>query len=97
MADSIDDHSRPHARQQTSDIETSPMARMPYDRRQFAVPGRAAWLEVLRFAGLGFAMTALPGCAVVGGIFKAGVWVGVLAVVLVLGVAFAAVMRLSKR
>ena len=26
-----------------------------------------------------------PGCAVVGGIFKAGVWVGVLAVVVVVG------------
>ena len=29
------------------------------------------------------ALLALQGCAVVGGIFKAGVWVGVLAVVII--------------
>ncbi|PYR67918.1 MAG: phosphatidate cytidylyltransferase [Acidobacteria bacterium] len=28
----------------------------------------------------------LPGCAVVGGIFKAGAWVGALAVILVIGI-----------
>lgn len=33
--------------------------------------------------GKGFALT-LPGCAVVGGIFKAGAWVGALAVILVI-------------
>ena len=29
---------------------------------------------------------ALPGCAVVGGIFKAGAWVGALAVIAVIGI-----------
>ena len=36
----------------------------------------------LLFLGL-FLISILQGCAVVGGIFKAGVWVGVVAVVLV--------------
>lgn len=29
---------------------------------------------------------ALPGCAIAGGIFKAGAWVGALAVILVIGI-----------
>jgi hypothetical protein len=33
---------------------------------------------------LSLALLALTGCAIVGGIFKAGVWVGILVVVLVL-------------
>ncbi|HMH24434.1 MAG TPA: hypothetical protein VK563_21780 [Puia sp.] len=39
----------------------------------------------------------LPGCAVVGGIFKAGVWVGVLAVVFVLILIIWLVTRSSKK
>ena len=39
----------------------------------------------------------LPGCAVVGGIFKAGVWVGVLAVVLVVGLILFLVSRGSGK
>lgn len=31
------------------------------------------------------ALTTLPGCEVIGGIFKAGVWTGVLAVAAVIG------------
>jgi hypothetical protein len=34
---------------------------------------------------------SLSGCAIIGGIFKAGVWVGVIAVALVVGVLFALV------
>jgi hypothetical protein len=38
----------------------------------------------------------LPGCAVVGGIFKAGVWVGVLAVVLIVGIILYFVSKAGK-
>lgn len=38
--------------------------------------------QSLLFASV-FLMMALQGCAVAGGIFKAGIWVGVLAVVLI--------------
>ncbi|HEY4064990.1 MAG TPA: phosphatidate cytidylyltransferase [Puia sp.] len=41
-------------------------------------------------------VAVLPGCAVVGGIFKAGVWVGVLAVVLVIGLILWIVSKSSK-
>jgi hypothetical protein len=34
---------------------------------------------------------SLNGCAIIGGIFKAGVWVGVIAVALVVGLLFALV------
>jgi len=37
-----------------------------------------------------------PGCAVVGGIFKAGVWVGVLGVVFVVGIIIFIVSRAKK-
>ena len=40
----------------------------------------------LLIALLVLASVALPGCEVIGGIFKAGVWVGVLGVVFVLAV-----------
>jgi hypothetical protein len=39
---------------------------------------------------------SVSGCAVVEGIFKAGVWVGVLAVVIVLAVAFGLVRLMSS-
>jgi hypothetical protein len=39
----------------------------------------------------------LPGCAVIGGIFKAGVWVGVLAVVLVVGIILYFVSKVGKK
>ncbi len=38
----------------------------------------------------------LPGCAVVGGIFKAGVWVGVLGVVFIVGIIIFIVSRSKK-
>lgn len=38
---------------------------------------------------------SLSGCAAIEGIFKAGVWVGVIAVVIVLAVAFGLVRMLS--
>jgi len=40
-----------------------------------------AWLQLLLLVAIAI---ALPGCAVAGGIFKAGAWMGALAVVLVL-------------
>jgi len=39
----------------------------------------------------------LPGCAVVGGIFKAGVWVGVLAVVFIVGIILYFVSKAGKK
>jgi hypothetical protein len=39
----------------------------------------------------------LPGCAVVGGIFKAGVWVGVLGVVIIVGIILYIVSRGSGK
>jgi hypothetical protein len=39
---------------------------------------------------------SLSGCAAIEGIFKAGVWVGVIAVVILLAVAFGLVRLLSK-
>jgi hypothetical protein len=41
------------------------------------------WLQVLLLA---LVAIALPGCAVAGGIFKAGAWVGALAVILVIAI-----------
>ncbi|MEA2658208.1 MAG: hypothetical protein QOF64_793 [Candidatus Binatota bacterium] len=40
---------------------------------------KLSWLAILAFA------TALSGCEIVGDIFKAGVWVGVLLVIGVIG------------
>ena len=40
---------------------------------------------------------SLPGCTVVGGIFKAGVWVGVLAVVFVVGIILYFVSKAGKK
>jgi hypothetical protein len=39
----------------------------------------------------------IPGCAVVGGIFKAGIWVGVLAVVIVVGIILLLVSKVSGK
>ncbi|MEO7034081.1 MAG: phosphatidate cytidylyltransferase [Polyangiaceae bacterium] len=41
--------------------------------------------NVLALSALGGLSLSLNGCAVIGGIFKAGVWVGVIAVVAVIG------------
>jgi hypothetical protein len=41
------------------------------------------WVHVLLLV---LVALALPGCAVVGGIFKAGAWVGALAVILVIAI-----------
>jgi hypothetical protein len=41
------------------------------------------WTQLLLLV---LAAITLPGCEIVGGIFKAGVWVGVLAVVLVIAI-----------
>lgn len=43
------------------------------------------------------AVIAMPGCEVVGGIFKAGMFVGILMVVLVVGVVFFLVGKMRKR
>ena len=42
-----------------------------------------AWLQL---ALLLLVVIFLPGCAIAGGIFKAGAWVGALAVILVIGI-----------
>ena len=42
-----------------------------------------AWLQLLLLV---LVAVLLPGCAVVGGIFKAGAWVGALAVILVIAI-----------
>ena len=52
--------------------------------------------SLLYVTGLAALVYALPGCRVVGGIFKAGVWVGgivVLALALIVAGIFAAVRR----
>ena len=48
-------------------------------------------------AALLSAIFMLPGCALAGGIFKAGVWVGVLAVVIVIGLILFLVSRGSGK
>lgn len=40
------------------------------------------------WASLFFLITTLSSCEIIGGIFKAGVWVGVLLVILVIGIIF---------
>jgi hypothetical protein len=44
---------------------------------------------------LGSLAVSLNGCAIIGGIFKAGVWVGVIAVALVVGLVFGVVRMLG--
>jgi len=51
-----------------------------------------AWLQL---ALLLLVIVFLPGCAVVGGIFKAGAWVGALAVILVIGIVAFVVAKVS--
>jgi hypothetical protein len=41
-------------------------------------------------------LLSMSGCAVVGGIFKAGVWVGVLSVVVVVGLVIWGISRLVR-
>jgi hypothetical protein len=41
------------------------------------------WVQLLLLV---LVAIALPGCAIAGGIFKAGAWVGALAVILVIGI-----------
>lgn len=41
------------------------------------------WVQVLLLVLIAI---ALPGCAVAGGIFKAGAWVGALGIILVIGI-----------
>lgn len=53
-----------------------------YTRNTLAIRSR----HMLRWAGTGaLSLSALSGCAVIEGIFKAGVWVGVLGVMGVVG------------
>jgi hypothetical protein len=42
-------------------------------------------------------LLSAQGCAVVGGIFKAGVWVGVLAVVLIVGIIIFIISKASQK
>jgi hypothetical protein len=43
------------------------------------------------------ALCSLQSCAVIGGIFKAGVWVGVLAVILVIGIIVFIIAKVSGK
>ena len=43
----------------------------------------ALWLQVLMLV---LVSIALPGCEVIGGVFKAGAWVGALAVILIIAI-----------
>ncbi|HTV24007.1 MAG TPA: hypothetical protein VMG12_35190 [Polyangiaceae bacterium] len=61
-------------------------------------PSRLASSELAPyFAVLLLASTQLMGCAVVKGIFKAGVWVGVLGVFAVIGLIVFAISKLGRR
>jgi hypothetical protein len=44
-----------------------------------------------------FLLATLPGCEVVGGIFKAGVWSGIIIVIAVIILIFYLVSRIKKR
>jgi hypothetical protein len=55
------------------------------------------FLKTAAFFLITLLLFTLPGCAVVGGIFKAGVWVGVLIVVFVLAIIIWLVSRGSKK
>ncbi|HXD16822.1 MAG TPA: hypothetical protein VN654_07385 [Vicinamibacterales bacterium] len=52
-----------------------------------------AWLQLLALLVIA---VFLPGCAVVGGIFKAGAWVGALAVILVIVIVGFVVVKIAS-
>jgi di/tricarboxylate transporter len=54
----------------------------------------ASVAPVLTLAAL---LASTPGCAVIGDIFKAGVWVGVVAIVVLVGLGFGLVSLLRGR
>ncbi len=54
-------------------------------------------MKAALFISILFSLFMLSGCEVIGGIFKAGVWVGVLAVVAVVGVIIYLISRTSKK
>jgi di/tricarboxylate transporter len=54
----------------------------------------ASVAPVLTLAAL---LASMPGCAVIGDIFKAGVWVGVVAIVVLVGLGFGLVSLLRGR
>jgi cytosine/uracil/thiamine/allantoin permease len=43
------------------------------------------------------AITLLPGCQAIGGIFKAGMWAGVLVVVVIIGLVLYLISRAGKK
>ena len=51
-------------------------------------------MRALRFAVPVLATIPLAGCELIGGIFKAGVWVGVIAVVLLVAIVSAIAMKI---
>ncbi len=51
----------------------------------------------LVYALLVFAVSLLAGCQVIGGIFKAGVWVGILIVVVIIAVIVFIIRGVSKK
>lgn len=54
-------------------------------------------MRALQFLFLGFLTLTLPGCEVIGTIFEAGVWVGVIGVVLVLAIIWFVLSRFRGR
>ncbi len=54
-------------------------------------------MKKISFIGLLFLVTCLNSCSVIGDIFKAGVWVGVLAVVAVVGVIIYLISRVAGK
>jgi len=54
-------------------------------------------MKAALFFSVLFSLFMFSGCEVIGGIFKAGVWVGVLAVVAVVGVIIYFISKSSKK
>ncbi len=63
----------------------------------FAVPFKNKVRKTYLLLFLGFLVGLLGGCAAIGGIFKAGVWTGILIVVIIIGVIVYFISRGSNR
>jgi hypothetical protein len=51
----------------------------------------------LMIAGLCLLITCLPGCRLIGDIFKAGVWTGILLVAVIIGLIIFVIAKLGKK
>ena len=63
---------------------------------QTGYPGTAALVRLQTVTLVLIVMIGTAGCAAVGGIFKAGLWVGLITAILVIAVVFFLVRRLSR-